>query len=106
MSARKQREDADQDFFEQEGTAGIEWHACMYFNDSADVPEGCTATGTQVATIEVPLATVDVMWRRDVRAALTYHNAQIAQAEHPLSRGCYVTMPLVLCAQHRTAMLL
>jgi hypothetical protein len=101
-----QRDDADQTVFEQEGESGQAWDGCMYFDDESGVPKVCSEMGVHIATIEVPLATVDVMWRRDLNAALTYHNTQVAPAEHPLSRGCFITMPLVLCAEHRRAMLL
>lgn len=97
----KRAPDADQTDFEQDGTAGTTWDACMYFYDDSDVPESCGGMGRHVATIEVPLATVDVMWRRDLNAALIYANMVIAPAEHPMSRGCFVTMPLVLCDYHR-----
>lgn len=96
----------DQDFFESEGTPGYEWYACMYFDDTSEVPESCGNDGVQVGTIEVPLQTVDVMWRRDLARALTYDNARIEPAEHPLSRGCFITMPLVLCDEHKRKVLL
>lgn len=95
-----QRDDSDADFFEQEGEAGQEWHMCMWFYDTTDAPHSCNEEGKNVGTIEIPLGVVDVMWRRDLRTALTYQNAHVRPAEHPLSRGCYITMPLVLCPTH------
>jgi hypothetical protein len=100
----KRAPDADQTLWEQDGEAGTKWDACMYFDDASDVPESCMDMGQHIATIEVPLATVDVMWRRDLNAALTYANMVIAPAEHPMSRGCFITMPLVLCDKHRRSM--
>jgi hypothetical protein len=97
---------ADQTLFENEGTAGEEWHACMYFDDSSPIVEVCAEQGENVATIEVPLGVVDVTWRRQLARALTYDNSVSKPAAHYLERGCYVTMPLVLCAEHRRAMLL
>lgn len=90
-----------QEEFEQEGNAGQEWHTCMYFNDKSDVPEFCREPGENVATIEVPLSVVDITWRTGLAPIKTYLGTKVYPAAHPLERGCYTTMPLVLCEKHR-----
>lgn len=74
---------------------GQEWDLCMFFDDKAEVIESCMELGINVATIEVPFGTVDVTWR-DIR----YPLSETRPAAHPSERGCYTTMPLVLCQQH------
>lgn len=79
---------------------GYEWHACMFFDDTKEIVEVCSEWGYNVATIEVPLATVDVSWREK-----PYALWQTRPAAHPSERGCYMTMPLVLCAAHTTILM-
>lgn len=80
--------------YEDITNAGGEEHSlCMYFDDESDVPQSCMEPGHNVATIEVPLYVVDVTWRN-------LNVQQTRPAAHPSERGCYVTMPLVLCLTH------
>lgn len=77
------------DYEDATNQGGKEWHVCMYFDDTSDVIASCVLPGINVATIEVPLGVVDVTWRNITRPA-----------SHPSERGCYITMPLVLCLNH------
>lgn len=86
------------DYEDASNQGGQEWHACMWFDDRQDVPEACSEQGYNIATIEVPLSTVDVTWRN-------LSTWQTRPAAHPSERGCYMTMPLVLCYAHATAIM-
>lgn len=77
-------------------TGGAEWHDCMWFDDTAEIPESCTERGYNVATVEIPLQVVDVTWR-DIQGT---NDTKTRPAAHPSERGCFVTMPLVLCRVH------
>lgn len=85
------------DYEDATNTGGSEWYGCMWFDDQSDVPEGCAERGYNVGHLEVPLQTVDVTWRVGTRGFTTEHTRPAA---HPSERGCYTTMPLVLCTPH------
>jgi hypothetical protein len=87
------------------GEPAQEHTTCMFFDDTSDAPDGCIYTGQNVGTIEVPLWVVDATWRSDITRALKFDNALVKPAAHYFERGCYLTMPLVLCLNHRRQML-
>jgi hypothetical protein len=90
---------------EEIGEPAQEHTVCMFFDDMSDAPDGCMDTGQNVGTIEVPLWTVDATWRSDITKALKFDNSITKPAAHYFERGCYLTMPLVLCLNHRRKML-
>lgn len=74
----------------------------MYFSKINNVLTTCSKPADQIATIEIPLGIVDLTYLQDVVRLGDYSvRSQRRLAAHPSERGCFMTMPLVLCDEHQ-----